>query len=222
MKKLWIGIGIFFGVLLVLWVLARLTGVLGYYSVPTAGNAPTIEAGDRIFSSNVLTPKRFDFVCYEQERNGFPTEIWVKRICGMPGDVVQLVAGELYVNGHYADSAFTLNYQYEVPVESTKKMIHDGICSQDEIYYWPGDSARVFLSKPEVKPYMKARRVLEKIPNPMVANAFDQPWSYDYFGPITVPKNHVFVIGDNRNNSYDSRANGFVEMDKIKSVVISH
>jgi len=42
----------------------------------------------------------------------------------------------------------------------------------------------------------------------------------DNFGPVTVPSGFLFIMGDNRDNSYDSRFWGFLANEKVKGKVI--
>lgn len=50
---------------------------------------------------------------------------------------------------------------------------------------------------------------------PLTEPYINQKPNYD-FGPVTVPEGFLFVMGDNRNNSFDSHAWGFLPLQNVK------
>ena len=112
-----------------------------------------IKTSDRLFGFRLAymssLPERGDVVIFKFPDN--EAENFIKRVIGLPGDVVQIKSGVLYINGE--------------------------IYSED---------------------YLK---------EPMIGS----------FGPYCVPNDHYFMLGDNRNDSKDSRfwENTYVSKDKI-------
>lgn len=102
------------------------------------------------------------------------------------------------------------------------------------VFKWPGDLTKDFVKrviglegdKVEIRTrrlYVNDREVDEpyKIHKNDEARSKDEVYDYgtavgDNFGPITVPPGSLFVMGDNRDDSLDSRAWGFVPLANIK------
>ena len=64
--------------------------------------APTLADGDKIIintlSYRLSSPKRFDVIVIKRE-DGEHSQVDVKRIYGLPGEEIQIISGEIYING---------------------------------------------------------------------------------------------------------------------------
>lgn len=162
------------------------SAVADWNYVPTGSMKPTIKIGDVILVDRLAydirvpfthislyrlsNPRRGDIVVFDSR---VEHEKLVKRIIGVPGDMVELRSNILYVNGKRLSYRLTGSDTYFT----------------DEIENLLG---------------VKHKIRVENGGSP-----------YSSFPPVKVPDGRYLVLGDNRDNSADSRFIGFVPRNEI-------
>ena len=117
---------------------------------------------------------------------------YIKRVIGLPGDTIEVRGGQLYING--APVKRVLAAPAMIPVDANVP------CNE-------GPQAGHQVSGPDGKLYCQLTVYRETLPNGRSYDTIDfgyNPLADDY-GPVTVPADHVFLMGDNRDQSADSR-----------------
>ena len=97
---------------------------------------------------------------------------------------------------------------FKFPEDESKNFIKRVVGTPGDVV--EGKDKKVFVNgKLYVNPHEvhKEKEIIPKEMNPR-----------DTFGPVTVPPDSYFMMGDNRDRSYDSRFWGFVKRDKIKGL----
>lgn len=207
----------------VLWIVGRATNAIQFYKLPSGSNAPTINQGEYFFSSNLVKPKLFDFICFRHNDKTFGRQTWIFRLCGVAGDHIEIKNGVLFVNGRDADKAHVLNFQYKLSALDFYTLDEKNELNESEYSFdYKGDSVFVFTNSQELHSAgINASRYIDNNGFSQEIKAiFNHDWTANNFGPIVVPKGKYFVMGDNRDNAQDSRYIGFVDESAYVGTVL--
>lgn len=183
--------------------------LLEAYVIPSGSMLPSLLINDHIFVNKLAyglrvpfsekwlvkfqDPKKGDVIVFKYPRD--MSTFFIKRVVGEPGDVIRVENGTLYVN--------------EIPMQ--KKVVaspNDFDWLRDEDFQRDGntfDRKENYVHFIETLPGNVEHNVLLRRGEALM----------DTFGPVTVKEDSLFVMGDNRNNSMDSRVWGFVPKENI-------
>jgi len=179
---------------IVLIVAAAKTAIAEPFYVPSGSMEPTLLIGDELLATKYAygysaaslpafvvlptterylgaLPQRGDVVVFRWP--GDRSQVWVKRVIGLPGDRVALNNGRVSING--TPVGLRAEGAGEVEIEDGSKMP-----AARFVETLPGDREHLIFK-------LTANNPLDNIPE------------------TVVPPGHLFVMGDNRDNSADSR-----------------
>ena len=101
-QSVWKEIWDYAKIILVVFVIAFLLGHFVYINarVPSGSMEQTITTGDRVFGNRLAyknkEPERLDIVIFKYPDD--PSQLFVKRVIGLPGETVNIVDGKVYIN----------------------------------------------------------------------------------------------------------------------------
>ncbi|MFC4291473.1 signal peptidase I [Sphingorhabdus arenilitoris] len=142
-------------------------------------------------------PERGDIVILKPEGK---TDDLIKRVIGVPGDLLEMRAGQIWLNGK--------------PVKREQQpdtlIPEDGHLCDRGGFIPPGPCYEGFTEDPvrqkDGSLVYSVPTVRETLPNGVSYNTFDIGETMaDDFAPIRIPQGHLFLMGDNRDRSADSR-----------------
>lgn len=198
----------FFPVILIVFLLRSF--LFEPFRIPSGSMVPTLEIGDLILvnkyeygirlpviNKEVIElgkPQPGDVMVFRYPLN--PSQDYIKRVVGLPGDRIEYVNKQLTINGK------------PVPIEKLEPYYDsERMRTYPQFSERLGDTAHRVVVDESVPPGMGRETP---------GNTHPGACQYSGSGVVcTVPPGHYFMMGDNRDNSEDSRFWGFVPAENI-------
>ena len=197
----------FFPVILAVFVLRSF--IAEPFKIPSGSMIPTLQVGDFILVNkytygirlpvinkkiiSINQPQRGDVMVFRYPED--PSLDYIKRVVGVPGDKVAYQNKKLTVNGQALEVKQVEDYLHPERLYYSKQFVEKAGAIEHNI-----------LNDSEVPPFIRD----------VAAFPYRDNCIYNNAGVIcTVPDGHYFMMGDNRDNSRDSRFWGFVPDENI-------
>lgn len=164
-----------------------------------------------LFATRLRQPKRLRLICFRPPPSDRGPGWLALRLCGLPGDIIEIRNGTLYINQTDADKDLRLTHIFKVNRSDSNAIRHD----PRQAYTVPSYPDIVYLTLPDS--YVREHRIpceQHLLPpglrSDSIYKTYKKNWNEDNFGPIKVPRGQWFVLGDDRGRSIDSRHFGFI------------
>lgn len=211
-------------VLISIFIVINLTGAFRLYTQATNSMEPNIKKGTHILISNLKSLNSGNVIAFNFEIPDFENEVYLFRLIGRSNDTILIKEGKVYLNGNLVDDIMTAHDYKVTKSEYAYLKSKNEIISDYDLKRTKGDSILVTLNDKIAKKNKLVRRRFvrpENYVDNIIEETYGYKWNKDFFGPLIISENNFFVLGDNRDNSYDSRYIGLVNKKEITGTVIA-
>lgn len=214
-------------ILVGLYVLAKFLGLVGTFRMSSDAMIPAYTPGEFLFVCKWPNLGRNDVVAYYDTSLVIPgyreakLEMFMGRIVAVGGDRMEMLQGKVFLNGQPSEQDAGLYFFWTL--SKADYQANQRRFDSPSISMGP-DSVMVALEEPkavEIQQHVPLHLYDAPIKRPAGGNPWGASgWTMNNMGPITIPPGFVFILGDHRHNSEDSRLRGLVPESDIFGKVI--